>query len=119
MLGRVSAELLGACRASLRPRMRGSWSSRLRALVVALLGVGFVATSSASAENLGSVRGYSFQSMSLSDHIGLQVNQHNGNLLVTQSDVDVPGGDGPDLSIHRVYNSLDTSPGRSGPRPGA
>jgi RHS repeat-associated protein len=90
--------------------MRG----RVGAGLLTLLAVGLVAASPASAENLGSVRGYAFQSMTLSDRIELQVNQHNGNLLVTQADVDVPGGDGPNLAIHRVYNSLDTSAGAFG-----
>lgn len=56
---------------------------------------------------LGEVRGYSLLEQDLTDRIQLKVNQQNGNLLVRQRELTVPGGTGPDLGISRTYNSLD------------
>lgn len=55
---------------------------------------------------IGVQRGYAMESQQLSDRISLAVNPANGNLMVSQRDLTVPGGLGPDLTISRSYNSL-------------
>lgn len=53
----------------------------------------------------GSQPQYTFQSERLTDRSGYGVNVANGNLLVTNQDVSIPGT-GPALNITRSYNSV-------------
>jgi hypothetical protein len=55
---------------------------------------------------LGSRPGYKLESWQLNDRTTLNVNAANGNLLLQQRDLTVPGGLGPDFTFSRSYNSL-------------
>ena len=55
---------------------------------------------------VGDRRGWALQPFQLSDRISVAVNPAGGNLLVRQTDLNVPGGIGPDLPVARSYNSL-------------
>lgn len=54
----------------------------------------------------GKVDSYTYDSQSLSDRMGLDVNVANGNLLVTNHDLDIAGTAGSDAVVDRTYNSL-------------
>ena len=53
----------------------------------------------------GSGPGYKFDSHQLNDRISLGVNVANGNMLVTQNDLDIAGTNGLDAKVTRFYNS--------------
>lgn len=55
---------------------------------------------------LGSQPGYKLESWQLNDRTTLNVNAANGNVLLQQRDLTVPGGLGPDFTLSRSYNSL-------------
>ncbi len=59
---------------------------------------------------LGEQRGYSLESFPLNDRMTLKVNAATGNLLLRQTDLSVPGGLGPDVTIGRSYNSYQPGP---------
>jgi RHS repeat-associated protein len=59
---------------------------------------------------LGYQRGYALQNFNLNDHMSVQVNPANGNLVLRQRDLAVPDGLGPDLNIARSYNSYTPGP---------
>jgi RHS repeat-associated protein len=54
----------------------------------------------------GKVGSYTYDSQTLSDRMSLDVNVANGNLLVTNHDLDIAGTAGSDAVVDRVYNSL-------------
>jgi len=54
----------------------------------------------------GERRGFTFERFQLSDRISLAVNPGSGNLLMSEHDLTVPGGTGPDLSLSRSMNSM-------------
>lgn len=62
---------------------------------------------------LGQRRGYKFEQFGLADRMTLEVNPGTGNLLLRQSDLTVPGGLGPDMTVGRTYNSF--QPGATEP----
>jgi RHS repeat-associated protein len=59
---------------------------------------------------LGERRGYKLESFDLSDRMTLKVNSATGNLLLRQSDLTIPGGLGPDMTVGRTYNSFQPGP---------
>jgi hypothetical protein len=54
----------------------------------------------------GKVGSYTYDSQTLSDRMSLDVNVANGNLLVTNHDLNIAGTAGSDAVVDRVYNSL-------------
>jgi YD repeat-containing protein len=56
-------------------------------------------------QRIGERRGHRFEQLRLSDRISAKVNVAGGNLLVRQTDLTIPGGIGPDLTVGRSYNS--------------
>jgi len=65
-------------------------------------------------ERTGARRGYQIETEQLSDRISLGVNVANGNLMLDQSDLRLPGGLGPDVAVSRTYNSATTDDGATG-----
>lgn len=55
---------------------------------------------------LGEQRGFAMQRQPLSDRLKLAVNSYHGNLVVSATDLAIPGGIGLDLSVGRTYDSL-------------
>lgn len=57
--------------------------------------------------HLGRQRGFKFEEFGLTDRISLGVNAATGNAILSQRDLTIAGGLGPDLTIGRTYQSLD------------
>lgn len=61
------------------------------------------------------VRGhYKFESQQLSDRISLDTNVANGNVMLRERDLAIPGGVGPDQTLSRTYNNLSSDNGAFG-----
>lgn len=63
---------------------------------------------------LGTYRGYTLDSQQLTDRSSLGVNVSDGNLLISNNDLQIAGTAGDDLQIGRYYNNLDPSQGAFG-----
>lgn len=63
---------------------------------------------------LGDYRGYTLDSQQITDRSSLGVNVADGNLLVSNNDVEIAGTAGDDLQIGRYYNNLDPTQGAFG-----
>ncbi|HEX2087294.1 MAG TPA: DNRLRE domain-containing protein [Solirubrobacteraceae bacterium] len=65
-------------------------------------------------ERIGEKRGWVYERQRLTDRISLGVNVASGNLMVRQTDFQMPGGLGPAVSVSRSYNSLEDNWGALG-----
>ncbi|MFZ1993930.1 MAG: DNRLRE domain-containing protein, partial [Solirubrobacteraceae bacterium] len=63
---------------------------------------------------LGAYRGYTLDSQTLTDRSSLGVNVADGNLLISNQDLQVAGTAGDDLVMGRYYNNLDSIQGAFG-----
>ena len=57
-------------------------------------------------KRVGAPRGQTLQRWQLNDRMELAVNPAGGNIMVTEHDLTVPGGIGPDMSVTRTFNGF-------------